>query len=338
MFEYIKNLIESYRDRLKNPILGAYSASFILCNWRPMFILLFSKSSIEDRIKVIDSKYSFWSAILWPILVSFIIVLVVPYVMMLLELAVSKASKFRREIRYTNSIDNYNHKIIIASKEFEIQNQKSGTRTVEMLQSNIDSLEHDKENLINQLNLQRTNDSNEIEKFKELLKLEKEKNDENMNDDNLGVPAKVFETFNHLESSGRLEEFYTNYDYFAAFQMNSDLIKFYRDLGLMTYRDTTYSFTQLADSLYHFLFELYFSKDVKKRFKSIIEKLNNHEVSTLRNYGHYNNRAISLEGFNQKLVADLEEYGFVERIENGSYFLTTEGLKLRNVMGILLPS
>lgn len=151
MFEYLKNVIESYRDRLKNPILGTYTASFLLCNWRPIFILLFSKNSIEERIKIIDSKYSFWNAILWPILVTFIIVLFVPYIMMLLELAVSRASKFRKEIRYTNSIDNYNHKIVIASKEFEIQNQKSGTRTVEMLQSNIDSLENDKQHLINQL-------------------------------------------------------------------------------------------------------------------------------------------------------------------------------------------
>lgn len=171
--------------------------------------------------------------------------------------------------------------------------------------------------------------------MKDLLKLEKEKNELKTKDNSLKVSEKVFETYNHLELSGGLEEFRKRYDYFARYPSMSNLTRFYKDLGLISSKDVFYVFSELADELYYFVFELSFSKDEKKKFKMIVEKLNNHEISIFKNYDIENNSPINLKGFNQKLVVDLEEYGFVSKKENNLCYLTYDGFVLRNIIGIL---
>ncbi|WP_345291124.1 hypothetical protein [Flavobacterium hankyongi] len=331
----MKNVLDSYRERLKNPILGTYTITFILCNWRPILILLNSKNSIEKNIEVIDEKYSFWGAILWPVLLTAVVVLAIPYLMMLLEQAINKALLYRKKLKYDSSIEDYNHKIVIASKEFEIQSQKSGTRTIEMLQTNIESLEIDKQVLIDQLSQQKEIDSAEISKLKDIIKLEKEKNEVKFNEKTFEIPYTVFETYNYLQSSGRLEEFLQNYDYFGSYYSSTELINYYRNLGLMNYRDSRYFFTELGGMLFNFLFELNYSKDLKKKFKSVVERLNKHEISIFR-AANIENRDLNLSGFNQQLVAQLKEDGFIEESQfKNRYNLTTNGLNLRNLIGLL---
>ena len=50
MKDLIKDFLEASRDRIKTPITGSFALAFILWNWRPILILLFSGKSIEDKM------------------------------------------------------------------------------------------------------------------------------------------------------------------------------------------------------------------------------------------------------------------------------------------------
>ncbi|WP_392346253.1 hypothetical protein [uncultured Polaribacter sp.] len=54
MKELIKSFFESSNERIKNPLIGTFAISWILINWKPVIILLFSKQTIQNKIKEIE--------------------------------------------------------------------------------------------------------------------------------------------------------------------------------------------------------------------------------------------------------------------------------------------
>ncbi|KQO20940.1 hypothetical protein ASF10_15275 [Flavobacterium sp. Leaf82] len=84
--DLIKDFIDSTKERLKTPISGAFLWSFIVYNWRPIFLLIFSDTSIENKIVVINYEYcSFW-AIFWPLVIATFYTLLIPKIMLLIDI------------------------------------------------------------------------------------------------------------------------------------------------------------------------------------------------------------------------------------------------------------
>lgn len=103
----IKELITEWRtqatDRLRDPLLGAFSGVWLVTNWRLVGVFLFSDKPIEERIEFIEEFYLDVSTLLiYPLLIAVLLVLFIPWVSWLIqypqELAFLKRKKHKLEM------------------------------------------------------------------------------------------------------------------------------------------------------------------------------------------------------------------------------------------------
>ncbi len=336
MIDFLKSLLEASRDRLKNPILGTYSICFLVCNWRPVLFLIFSKASIEDKIVVVNIEYCWLGAILWPIFLTIIITFGIPYIMLLVDLSLVSPKKNRRQIKHNENIISLDEQIEVATKEFEIQNRKSGTKTIESLQENISLLEKEKQSLQSSFISERESNVSEVNRLNELLKNEVDKNTKSASEPLISFTPAVFEMYNYLQNADKLDEYYEYFDgYTSSLNLDDETIKFYRNLGLAGYKDGRVKYTELGYEVYHLLFETKNSTDSKRDMSIMITKLNNHEISEIKEITAENEENFSVrEGFRRTIVADLVDGGFFLKHSNGTYELTELGVALRNLMSL----
>lgn len=173
MKELIKDIIETSRDRIKTPITSSFAIAFLIYNWRPLIILLFSNSSVEDKIIKIDEKYCDIWALLFPLLIAVIYVVLVPYIMMGLEYCTKKAIKGRKKHKANLTISDLDNYIIVAGKQFELEQVKSGQRDISELNERINELNNQIETQNNQHRTQIDNLNHQhqaqVDTFQELI-------------------------------------------------------------------------------------------------------------------------------------------------------------------------
>ena len=67
-------------DRLRNPLLGPFTALWLVWNWRLVTVLLFSPKQIESRIQYIDANYiNFMDNLVYPLAAAVAFAFVVPW-------------------------------------------------------------------------------------------------------------------------------------------------------------------------------------------------------------------------------------------------------------------
>jgi len=336
MIEFLKELFEASRQRLKSPILGTYSLYFILYNWRPFVFLLFSKASIEDKIVVINSEYVSCNTFLWPAILTIIATFVIPYLMWFVDICLGTAKKFRVQIKHKEYVSKLNNEIEIATKEFEIQNRKSGTRTIETLQATIDVLEKEKLALTSSHNSERENNVKEIQRLNELLRHESEKNSTFSTDESIVFSETVFDTYNYLESSQKLKEYFEYFDAFSkSLNLDDATVSFYRNLELAYYGSAGYIYTKLGYEVYHFLFEINIPKETKKKMDEIRNKLNNHELKMIEKFPSDKDKPFSIpDGFRESIRNEMIDSGFLLNIVSEKFVLSKNGIAFRNLIGL----
>lgn len=139
--ELIKDFIDTGKERLKTPISGAFLWSFLIYNWRPIFVLIFSDASIEDKIIVINYEYcSFW-AIFLPVVFATMYTLLIPKIM----LEIDKDLAPTKDARVTKRYEARKHEIIektaVAREEFLLKSEETGNQTVQELNDQIKALQ-----------------------------------------------------------------------------------------------------------------------------------------------------------------------------------------------------
>lgn len=136
----LKDIIDSAKERVKTPISGAFIWSFTLWNWRPIFLLLYSDASIEDKIVVINNEYcSFW-ALFFPLCLAFFYVLVVPKIMVLINEDLEPTIKKRVEGFYSLKTHSASQKKVLAGIEYDLKNIENGSKQIEDYLEEIESL------------------------------------------------------------------------------------------------------------------------------------------------------------------------------------------------------
>lgn len=138
--EILKDFIDTARERLKTPISGAFLWSFVIYNWRPIFLLMFSKASIEDKIIVINHEYcNFW-AIFFPVFIALFYTLLIPKIMLSIDKDLFETKKERVNKKY-DALDHLKEQHIrIAKKEYEQKNVESGSKEKQDFMDEIASL------------------------------------------------------------------------------------------------------------------------------------------------------------------------------------------------------
>lgn len=138
--ELIKSFAETSRERIKTPITGSFMLTFILYNWRPLVLLMFSNSSIEERIATINAEYcTIWS-ILIPLLIAALYVAGVPYLMMVLEKASGYALTNRKRYKSIQKVEDL--KLLEEVLKLELNNERirSGKEDIKELNNKVEDL------------------------------------------------------------------------------------------------------------------------------------------------------------------------------------------------------
>jgi len=149
MKELISTYLETSKERIKNPFIGAFFISWIVINWKPIIFLLFSDEKIEDKILVIEQKYtSINNGLYYPIVIALIYVVALPYFMWLLEELLKKSTKGRKNNVINQLIVDIQGKQKLAVEESKLEDLKASYREkadlnnkIELLQNQLDERE-----------------------------------------------------------------------------------------------------------------------------------------------------------------------------------------------------
>ncbi|MDA6068659.1 hypothetical protein NJT12_03410 [Flavobacterium sp. AC] len=177
--DLIKSVIDSSKERIKTPIVGAFICSFIVYNWRPILILMFSNASIEDKIIVINNEYCNKSAFWSPVIIALIYTVFIPFIMIVIDAILVYAKKQRIANIYVDKRNTLQEKIDMASKVLELKNAESGNKEKQELLDQIESLQISNQemtitnqNTVVQLN-QKLKEANEMNKaYQDLNKID----------------------------------------------------------------------------------------------------------------------------------------------------------------------
>lgn len=84
MLDFFKELMSAFKstavERVKNPFIGAFCFSWVAFNWRSILVVLFSGKSIEEKIEWINTNSNLVHALIYPAILSGLILGVLPLV------------------------------------------------------------------------------------------------------------------------------------------------------------------------------------------------------------------------------------------------------------------
>jgi hypothetical protein len=212
--ELILSMFETSRDRIKNPITGAFMFSWIIINWRIVLILIFSAKKVEDKIAFIETNYVDININLWiPLGFAIFYSLILPYIMALFDWILKKGIAFRRLISKDNRIIEIQHRQEIAAEEWQLEKIRQGSPDIDGLKSKIIDLENqlkEKDEVI--LKLSSQPDSNGNNQNEDEEEYEEEENVKSNAEKSKNRPAKKQNKKVVQKSTNQGSNFTTNND------------------------------------------------------------------------------------------------------------------------------
>ena len=177
MKELIKSFFESSNERIKNPLIGTFAISWILINWKPVIILLFSKQTIQNKIKEIELNHtSLEYNLIFPILIALFYIILLPYLMWLIDELIKKSTKGRKKNIINQLIIDVKGKQELAIEENQLEDIKADYKEKAELNSQIGELKKDVESKNNVIESQRIGLNTLNTDYAELKALLKESN------------------------------------------------------------------------------------------------------------------------------------------------------------------
>ncbi len=135
--------METSKERVKNPFIGTYFLSFLIINWKPILFLLFSKLNIEEKLTIIDEKYtSLTYNLLFPLGIALIYTIVFPYFMWLIEEINKKSVNGRKNNQTEQLFIDIKNKQNLAIEESKLEDIKANYREKSDLNSKIEKLKN----------------------------------------------------------------------------------------------------------------------------------------------------------------------------------------------------
>lgn len=168
--EIFQSIYDSYRDRIKSPLVGSFIVTYLIFNWRLVAILFYSEWAIHCRIEWIEENYCNWYNYTIPFGIALFYVLVLPYINLVFDFLLTKYSDTQLEKKNKSRTRELNQKKHEAKLLREIADEQAGTSEVNRLKDEIEILQKERDLLIdkNKLDSERwskqISDSNEKEK------------------------------------------------------------------------------------------------------------------------------------------------------------------------------
>ena len=77
--EFLPNLWNAWLQRIRAPIIGAISLSFIAINWQPIWYLLFADQPVRQKFLFFDANTSISTLIFYPVIVGVLLAMTSPW-------------------------------------------------------------------------------------------------------------------------------------------------------------------------------------------------------------------------------------------------------------------
>lgn len=234
MKEILKSFIETSRDRIKNPFIGSFIISWMIINWRPIFILLFSNKEIEKKIEYIEGCYiNYITYFLIPFLMTLIYMILLPYFMLMIDKIIRESTVGRKRNLLEQQMIDYEAKKKIAVEDSELEDIKANYRDKVDLNKQIEQLRE-------QLNKREVNLKLQLSKIEELTT-------ENTN------LKKTIPNKNNIKKEK--SNFEIDYDIFVK----SDMYNFFKDIGSNIRRNE-----EFPNNISYLMKEKYLMDDIVK--------------------------------------------------------------------------
>ncbi|SFO06182.1 hypothetical protein SAMN04487859_114116 [Roseovarius lutimaris] len=79
MTDFFKDALKAWEDRIRSPFLGSIGIVFIVCNWKPIFYLLFADKPVRAKFLFVDANTTS-ATLLWkPIIIGVLLALATPW-------------------------------------------------------------------------------------------------------------------------------------------------------------------------------------------------------------------------------------------------------------------
>lgn len=167
MKDFFQSIVDSSKERIKNPLIGAYILSFLFYNWRPISIYLFSKETIESKIEKINESYCSSFIFFWPLLIAFFYVLILPFINMIIETVLLHPTQQRIKQKHNKKIFELNTKKEEYRIEKELEDIRAGLLDMVNLNNQIQQLQNEKDRLQEQHTITVSNFENEINQMQD---------------------------------------------------------------------------------------------------------------------------------------------------------------------------
>ena len=141
MKEFINTLLDTSRERIKNPFIGSFLFSFFAFNWKPIILILFEEAPIQQRISIVEENYtSMFNTIALPFAFSIFYVIILPYLMFFFD-KLSNYAIIGRKVNQLKLLQSeMRHKVELARSEREYESIRAENKDISELNDRIASL------------------------------------------------------------------------------------------------------------------------------------------------------------------------------------------------------
>lgn len=165
-----KEFFEVIKERLRNPFYGHFIFFWILINWRPLFIILDFKTSIIDRITLIDENFvSVFYNLLIPFALAVVSYIGQNYLMLYIDRFASDGKRKRKDDFFKNLAKDFEGKTKVAEAQYKYEEAKQNYKNLKALNDQISELK----NQVAQLAESNKKLSGDLESAKEGLTFQK---------------------------------------------------------------------------------------------------------------------------------------------------------------------
>jgi hypothetical protein len=142
MLDFIKEFFENAKERVKSPLIGTFALTWMIFNWKPILVLLFSNWEIESRISYLEKTYTNQLIlVIYPLLVTVFYIFALPYINLGIDKVLTHSNSLRKARIVDNKIKSINDEIKIEIAKINLEEAKANFKDRENTNLKVKELE-----------------------------------------------------------------------------------------------------------------------------------------------------------------------------------------------------
>ena len=167
MKDLLQSIFKATEDRIKNPFIGAFFSSWIIFNWKPVFLMIFSSKNIEGKIKFIDENFTSTNNLLiFPLITAVFYVLILPYLSLLFDILLKYSLLKRNDIIINKQKQNIENQKQLAIEEIKLEEAKTEFRERNIHNKLVEDLQKRNNELDNEIQREKERNRSIIDELK----------------------------------------------------------------------------------------------------------------------------------------------------------------------------